>query len=167
MHVDEHGEHGVRTRTMRETRLTVFQLDRYQSGIDHSLIDLESGMVNWYLRIPLSRLILLSSSGAVYSAVTPASDCSNALENVRIWLETAGNGRRRSDTARKEMVFEVEWLFWGYAGVCRRARGHVKVDQAPFPPPGQSGIEYRSIPLFDCFGCCSVGAFDCLGKASR
>ena len=25
----------------------------------------------------------------------------------------------------------------------------------------------RSIPLFDCFGCCSVGAFDCLGKASR
>ena len=55
----------------------------------------------------------------------------------------------------------------GYAGVCRRARGHVRVDQAPFPPPGQSGIEYRSIPLFDCFGCCSVGAFDCLGKASR
>ena len=35
------------------------------------------------------------------------------LENVRIWPETAGNSRRRSDTARKEMVFEVEWLFWG------------------------------------------------------
>ena len=47
--------------------VTVFQLDRYQSGIDHSLIDLESGMVNWYLRIPLSSLILLSSSGAVFS----------------------------------------------------------------------------------------------------
>ena len=27
---------------------TVLKLDRYQSGIDHSLIDLESGMVNWY-----------------------------------------------------------------------------------------------------------------------
>ena len=26
----------------------VFKLDRYQSGIDHSLIDLGSGMVNWY-----------------------------------------------------------------------------------------------------------------------
>ena len=90
----------------------MLDFDRYQSGIDHSLIDLESGMVNWYLRIPLSSLILLSSSGA-YSAVTPASDCSNALENVRIWPETAGNSRRRSDTARKEMVFEVEWLFWG------------------------------------------------------
>ena len=37
----------------------------------------------------------------------------NALENVRIWPEKAGNSRRRSDTARKEMVFEVEWLFWG------------------------------------------------------
>ena len=72
-------------------------------------------MVNWYLRIPLSSLMLLSSDGAVFSreAVTPASDCSNALENVRIWPETAGNSRRRSDTARKEMVFEVEWLFWG------------------------------------------------------
>ena len=46
---------------------TVFNLDRYQSGIDHSLIDLGSGMVNWYLRIPLSSLILLSSSGAVFS----------------------------------------------------------------------------------------------------
>ena len=55
----------------------------------------------------------------------------------------------------------------GYASVCRRARGHVRVNQAPFPAPGQSGIEYRSIPLFDCFGCCSVGPFDCLGKASR
>ena len=72
-------------------------------------------MVNWYLRIPLSSLILLSSSGAVFSRdpCIGASDCSNALENVRIWPETAGNSRRRSDTARKEMVFEVEWLFWG------------------------------------------------------
>ena len=29
----------------------------------------------------------------------------------------AGNGRKQpekvGDTARKEMVFEVEWLFWG------------------------------------------------------
>ena len=50
---------------------------------------------------------------AVYSAVSPASDWSNALENVRIWPEKAVNSRRRSDTARKEMVFEVEWLFWG------------------------------------------------------
>ena len=47
--------------------LAVLIFDRYQSGIDHSLIDLESGMVNWYLRIPLSSLILLSSSGAVFS----------------------------------------------------------------------------------------------------
>ena len=48
-----------------DTSVLIF--DRYQSGIDHSLIDLESGMVNWYLRIPLSSLILLSSSGAVFS----------------------------------------------------------------------------------------------------
>ena len=30
-----------------------FELDRYQSGIDHFLIDLRSGMVNWYKEIPL------------------------------------------------------------------------------------------------------------------
>ena len=54
---------GVRTVLER----SVLDFDRYQSGIDHSLIDLESGMVNWYLRIPLSSLILLSSSGAVFS----------------------------------------------------------------------------------------------------
>ena len=37
----------------------------------------------------------------------------NAKIVGRIWPETAGNSRRRSDTAKKEMVFEVEWLFWG------------------------------------------------------
>ena len=91
----------------------MFKLYRYQSGIDHSLIDLESGMVNWYLRIPLSRLILLSSSGAVFSRdpCIGLLQCSGKRKNM------AGNGRKRpenrSDTARKEMVFEVEWLFWG------------------------------------------------------
>ena len=33
------------TLATRSTWQPVFQLDRYQSGIDHSLIDLESGMV--------------------------------------------------------------------------------------------------------------------------
>ena len=59
--------HSSNRRCARWLFLSVFTLDRYQSGIDHSLIDLESGMVNWYLRIPLSSLILLSSSGAVFS----------------------------------------------------------------------------------------------------
>ena len=48
-------------------KAAVCTIYRYHSGIDHSLIDLESGVVNWYLRIPLSSLILLSSSGAVFS----------------------------------------------------------------------------------------------------
>ena len=37
----------------------------------------------------------------------------NAKIVGRMWPETAVNSRRRSDTARKELVFEVEWLFWG------------------------------------------------------
>ena len=129
-------------------RLTVFQLDRYQSGIDHSLIDLESGMVNWYLRIPLSSLILLSSDGAVFSRdpCIGLLQCSGKRKNM------AGNGRKQPEKVgygKKRDGICSGLVVLGYAGVCRRARGHVKVDQAPFPPPGQSGIEYRSIPLFD------------------
>ena len=71
----------------------VFQLDRYQSGIDHSLIDLESGMVNWYLRIPLSSLILLSSDGAVFSRdpCIGLLQCSGKRKNM------AGNGRKQPE----------------------------------------------------------------------
>ena len=39
-------------------KAAVCTIYRYHSGIDHSLIDLESGVVNWYLRIPLSSLIV-------------------------------------------------------------------------------------------------------------
>ena len=72
---------------------SVFQLDRYQSGIDHSLIDLESGMVNWYLRIPLSSLILLSSSGAVFSRdpCIGLLQCSGKRKNM------AGNGQKQPE----------------------------------------------------------------------
>ena len=67
--------------------------DQYQSGIDHSLIDLESGMVNWYLRIPLSSLILLSSSGAVFSRdpCIGLLQCSGKRKNM------AGNGRKQPE----------------------------------------------------------------------
>mgnify|MGYP001226137343 CR=1 FL=1 len=72
---------------------TVLNFDRYQSGIDHSLIDLESGMVNWYLRIPLSSLILLSSSGAVFSRdpCIGLLQCSGKRKNM------AGNGRKQPE----------------------------------------------------------------------
>ena len=71
----------------------VFTLDRYQSGIDHSLIDLGSGMVNWYLRIPLSSLILLSSDGAVFSRdpCIGLLQCSGKRKNM------AGNGRKQPE----------------------------------------------------------------------
>ena len=71
----------------------VFQLDRYQSGIDHSLIDLESGMVNWYLRIPLSSLILLSSDGAVFSR----DPCIGLLQCSEKRKNMAGNGRKQPE----------------------------------------------------------------------
>ena len=79
--------------TRIEQMTAVFKLYRYQSGIDHSLIDLESGMVNWYLRIPLSRLILLSSSGAVFSRdpCIGLLQCSGKRKNM------AGNGRKRPE----------------------------------------------------------------------
>ena len=66
---------------------------RYQSGIDHSLIDLESGMVNWYLRIPLSSLILLSSDGAVFSRdpCIGLLQCSGKRKNM------AGKGRKQPE----------------------------------------------------------------------
>ena len=72
---------------------TVLDFDRYQSGIDHSLIDLESGMVNWYLRIPLSSLILLSSDGAVFSRdpCIGLLQCSGKRKNM------AGNGRKQPE----------------------------------------------------------------------
>ena len=72
---------------------TVRNFDRYQSGIDHSLIDLGSGMVNWYLRIPLSSLILLSSSGAVFSRdpCIGLLQCSGKRKNM------AGNGRKQPE----------------------------------------------------------------------
>ena len=66
---------------------------RYQSGIDHSLIDLESGMVNWYLRIPLSSLILLSSSGAVFSR----DPCIGLLQCSGKRKKMAGNGRKQPE----------------------------------------------------------------------
>ena len=71
----------------------VLNLDRYQSGIDHSLIDLESGMVNWYLRIPLSSLILLSSDGAVFSRdpCIGLLQCSGKRKNM------AGKGRKQPE----------------------------------------------------------------------
>ena len=84
---------------------------RYQSGIDHSLIDLESGMVNWYLRIPLSSLILLSSDGAVFSRdpCIGLLQCSGKRKNM------AGNGRKQPEKVRQEKrwYLKVEWLFWG------------------------------------------------------
>ena len=43
-------------------------------------------------------------------------------KRIRIWPETAGNSRKRSETARKEMVFEVEWLFWGMQVSVRQHR---------------------------------------------
>ena len=72
---------------------SVLILDRYQSGIDHSLIDLESGMVNWYLRIPLSSLILLSSDGAVFSRdpCIGLLQCSGKRKNM------AGKGRKQPE----------------------------------------------------------------------
>ena len=78
----------------------MLNFDRYQSGIDHSLIDLESGMVNWYLRIPLSSLILLSSSGAVFSRVPlhptgPILWKSKNMAGKRPL--TAGEGRTRQE----------------------------------------------------------------------
>ena len=71
----------------------VFDFYRYQSGIDHSLIDLESGMVNWYLRIPLSSLILLSSDGAVFSRdpCIGLLQCSGKRKNM------AGKGRKQPE----------------------------------------------------------------------
>ena len=71
----------------------VLDFDRYQSGIDHSLIDLESGMVNWYLRIPLSSLILLSSDGAVFSRdpCIGLLQCSGKRKNM------AGKGRKQPE----------------------------------------------------------------------
>ena len=87
------GEHELRGSSKGEGAAAVFNLDRYQSGIDHSLIDLESGMVNWYLRIPLSSLILLSSSGAVFSRdpCIGLLQCSGKRKNM------AGNGRKQPE----------------------------------------------------------------------
>ena len=48
----------------------VFDISRYQSGIDHSLINLESGMVNWYLEIPLFDFRLAGSADLALGGLT-------------------------------------------------------------------------------------------------
>ena len=70
-----------------------YQYQRVVLSIDHSLIDLGSGMVNWYLRIPLSSLILLSSDGAVFSRdpCIGLLQCSGKRKNM------AGNGRKQPE----------------------------------------------------------------------
>ena len=88
--------HRVLTITQRIAHLALragCALDRYQNDVDHSLIDLESGMVNWYLRIPLSSLILLSSDGAVFSRdpCIGLLQCSGKRKNM------AGKGRKQPE----------------------------------------------------------------------
>ena len=77
-------------------------------------------MVNWYKEIPLFDFLSgpCELGGIERKTSHLSTICRHFVDKTRrLWVEygrkrpeTAGEGRIRQ---KKEMVFEVEWLFWG------------------------------------------------------